>query len=60
MSVVDRDYGHHNDDHDKRVATGLCVICCEDQALPDDEVCKDCGIEWELFEVVDISEESEL
>jgi len=59
VTVVDRDYGFQPDDYDRRISTGLCVICGEDQALPDDEVCKDCAIEWGVFEVVDVSEADE-
>jgi hypothetical protein len=47
VSVVDRDYKHVFDDYESRVATGLCVVCREDEALPDDELCAACLAEIE-------------
>lgn len=59
MSIVDRDYRAPDDDYEARVSTGLCVICREDQALPDDDLCPSCLVECGVFEVVDVSEENE-
>jgi hypothetical protein len=47
VSVVDRDYKHVFEDYEDRVATGLCVVCREDEALPDDELCAACLAEIE-------------
>lgn len=42
MSVVDRDYGFEHEDYEVLVGTGLCVLCREDPARPDDELCASC------------------
>ena len=40
----DRDFGDE-DDHNPApsISSGLCSVCGENEALPEDEVCEDCA-----------------
>lgn len=46
MTVVERDYGFGHED-EETAATGLCLWCRENEALPDDDLCGDCALEFD-------------
>lgn len=48
--IVDRDPGDENDYGRRTILSGygLCVICKEDAALPDDDICAGCLAELQI------------
>lgn len=49
MSIlIDRDPGDEDDVREPSPSTGMCLICLENEALPDDDICGGCNLDIEL------------